>query len=82
MSKYLTQDDGDPNGVQKAFTKLNASVRLFQPDGHWEFSVIGRNLTNEYVVLLSSGRPGGAPGDLSGMIDRPREILLQAAYRY
>ena len=60
-SSYLTQDDGDPNGRQRAYTKLNAAIRFYQPDGHWDFGVVGRNLTNKYVVLLSSGRPGGAP---------------------
>lgn len=81
-SSYLTQDDGDPRAKQGAFIKLNATLRLFENDGPWEFSVIGRNLTNEWVVLVSTAKPGGRPGDIVGLTERPREIVLQAAYRF
>lgn len=81
-SSYLTQDDGDPRAKQDAFIKLNASVRLFQNDGPWEVSLIGRNLTNEWVVLVSTAKPGGRPGDIVGLTERPREVILQAVYRY
>ncbi|MDB5446089.1 MAG: hypothetical protein JWQ97_1406, partial [Phenylobacterium sp.] len=81
-SSYLTQDDGDPAGKQKGYTKINASVRLFQNSGHFELALIGRNLTNRWIVLASSAKPGGRPGDIVGITERPREIILQGTYHY
>ena len=79
---YRTQDDGDPRAVMGAYTKLNASLRVFQPKGHWEFDLVGRDLTNEWIVLSGSAKPGGRPGDITGTTERPREVHIVANYRY
>jgi outer membrane receptor protein involved in Fe transport len=81
-SGYWAQDQ-EPNGSrQKSYAKLNASIRFHDPDDKWEFAVIGRNLTNEMILLTSGDTPGGGPGQLTGTLDRGREIAIQATARF
>ncbi len=81
-SSYRTQDDGAPYAEQPKFTTIDATVRLHDVNDKWELAVIGRNLTNKYYLLVSSARPGGLAGELHGVIGRPREVALQASYRF
>ncbi|MDE2620200.1 MAG: TonB-dependent receptor [Sphingomonadales bacterium] len=81
-SSYRTQDDGAPYAFQPAFTTVDASVRLHGIDKRWELSLIGRNLTNNYYLLVTSARPGGLAGELHGVIGRPREVAVQASYKF
>lgn len=81
-SGYRGSDLRQPFADQDSFFRLHAGVRLSQADGPWSFELIGRNLTNEYVVLGGSQQNLGATGDLTGSIERPRQILLQVTYRY
>ena len=55
---------------------------MFQPKGHWEFDLVGRDLTNEWIILSGGAKPGGAGGDLTATTERPREIHIVANYRY
>jgi iron complex outermembrane receptor protein len=81
-SHYETAGDENPGGVQPSFWRLNAAVHLTPPNQHFEFSVIGRDLTNSYYLLASNGAAGGSPWELAGYFNRPREVLIQAEYRY
>ncbi len=82
VGDYRTQDDGAPYARQEAFVTLDGSVRIGEIDDRWELALIGRNLTNQYYLQVSSPRPGGVPGDVHGVIARPREITLQASFRF
>jgi len=79
-SSFRTQDDGTPWAVQGDFVKINAGVRVFTEN--MEFALLGRNLTNEYTVSISNTKTAGQRGELWGVIDRPREVALQATYRF
>ena len=81
-SKYFLLDDNDPRGVQRAYAKLNLSARVYTLDDRLEFTAAVRNLTNKYVVLSGSAKPGGASGDLVGGVDRGREFALGATVRF
>jgi iron complex outermembrane receptor protein len=81
-SGYITEDDADPSAVQRAYWTFNASVRLIGPEDKWELAVIGRDLSNQYVILNSSAKPGGSPGDIIGFVDRPRQINIQATMNF
>ena len=81
-SSYQTAGDYNPGGVQPSFWKLNAAMHLISDDSHYEFSVIGRDLTNSYYMLTSNGLDGGLPTQLDGYFNRPREIIIQAQYHY
>jgi outer membrane receptor protein involved in Fe transport len=79
---YWSQDSQAPGSRQPGYAKINAAIRLHDPDDTWEFAVIGRNLTNEIRVLTSGDKPGGNRGDLSGVVERGREIMVQGTYRF
>ena len=79
---YVTADTHHPFEKQDAFYRLHAGVRLFESDGRLSFELIGRNLTNEYILASASAKVFGSPGDLTGAIERPRQVLLQMSYRY
>lgn len=81
-SRYFLLDDNDPRGVQRAYAKVNLSARLHTLDDRLEFTAAVRNLTNKYVVLSASAKPGGASGDIAGGVDRGREFAIGATMRF
>lgn len=92
-SKYNFSDTLRPDTVQSSFTKFDASIRLNGPDERWSLAVIGRNLSNKYIVTGGSDIPftGGTgtgtagPGilsDLSAFVDNPREIYVEASIKF
>lgn len=82
VSEYKTQDDGIPGGMQDGYLKVNASARLHEAAGRWDLALIGLNIFDEYAVLYSSSKPFGTPGDLQGIVERGREVRVQASYRF
>ncbi|MNE94060.1 hypothetical protein D3C80_1919850 [compost metagenome] len=72
---------------------LNAGIRVFSADRSWEVALIGRNLTEEFRVDVASNVPQtglatltgtaitGGLADLSGNVNRGREIMLQVTFR-
>lgn len=62
--------------------KLNAAVHFISDDSHYEFSVVGRNLTNSYYMLTSNGLDGGTTNQFDGFFNRPREVILEAQYHF
>lgn len=82
-SSYQTNADNNPGGIQSAYWKLNASVNVRTPDGRLEFSLIGRDLNNAYYMVNSTEQPGvGNNNQFAAFFNRPREIVLQAEYRF
>lgn len=92
-SKYNFSDTLRPDAVQPSFTKFDASLRLKGPEDRWTLALIGRNLSNKYVVTGGSEIPftGGTgtgtagPGvlsDLSAFVDNPREIYIEASVKF
>ena len=81
-SSYQTAGDSNPGGIQGVFWKLNAAMHFISDDSHYEFSVIGRNLTNSYYLLTSNGLDAGLPTQFDGFFNRPREVILEAQYHF
>ncbi|MET0364466.1 MAG: TonB-dependent receptor [Sphingobium sp.] len=91
-SSYNFTDTLRPDGVQKAFARFDAGIRLFHENDGWEFAVIGRNLTNRYVVTTANDMPAqGASGtgtatgirsDMNGIVDRPRSVFVQFTKKF
>jgi len=79
---YFTQDNISPFAHQGAYATIDAAARLMTMEDHWELAVIGKNLTDRRYVLFSFDNPSGAPGDVASLINRPREVMLSAMYRY
>ena len=49
-SGYFTNLTKITGSHQDDFAKLNASARVYSQNQAWEFSLIGRNLTNELTI--------------------------------
>ncbi|MDP3745808.1 MAG: TonB-dependent receptor [Phenylobacterium sp.] len=90
-SDYLGGPFGNPNGRQDAYTVFDASLRIADEDGKWDLALIGKNLTDEYVVTSmgdapssgsGTGTAGGRHSDLVGTPNPPRTIALQFTLRH
>jgi hypothetical protein len=83
-SSYQTAEDNAPGGLQPAYWLLDAAVHLKSDDGHLEFAVIGRDLTNTYYMVTSVGGQAGSGNNNQyvGSFNGPREVILEAAYHY
>jgi hypothetical protein len=71
---------------QGSFLRSDAGLRFFSENRRWELALIGRNLSDRYVLFAAIDSPlsGGATGqpvallaDQIGVVNRPREIALQ-----
>ena len=90
--KYYFTDTLRPDAIQDAYTKLDLAARLSSPDDRWTLSLIGRNLTEEFVVTSANDIPftGGAGtgtatgvvADMSAFVENPREVYLELAVRF
>ncbi len=91
--KYNFTDTLRPDAVQKAYTKLDAALRVNGPDDRWTIGLIGRNLTNKLVVTAANDIPfaggtgtgTGGPGvlaDMSAFVDNHREIYVEVGFKF
>jgi iron complex outermembrane receptor protein len=80
-----------PSAVQKGYATFDAALRFGAEDGTWQFAVIGKNLTNEYVLVgvrdaASTGGNTGLPNafraDWTGYALPPRTVKFEFSYRY
>ena len=94
-SKYNFTDTLRPDAIQDDYVKFDASIAYHAPDDRWSLAVIGRNLSNELVVTaandipftggLAQGTGTAGPGtvaDMSAFVDNPREIFVEASFRF
>jgi len=85
VSKYFFSETEGPGTIQHGYATIDASIRLFRDDA-WAVALMGRNLTNRWIVAGGSDRPNsgsgtgtatGTPADIIGYVNRPRQVLLQ-----
>ncbi|WP_421851813.1 TonB-dependent receptor [Novosphingobium sp.] len=91
-SSYNFSDALNPDAVQRAYTKFDASIALFGPEKRWNISLIGRNLTNRLVVTTSNdipftggtgtGTPAGNRADLNVYVENPRELFVEVGFKF
>lgn len=84
---YFPGETMSPGTYQDNYWKVNASVQLGQPDKGWSLQLVGRNLTNKYVVVYAAERSNGlgsllSPNENRGVVGRGREITLQAGFKF
>jgi iron complex outermembrane receptor protein len=88
---YLVSPFGNPLDRQGAFTTLDGAIRLGRADKRWQISVIGKNLTNRYVLNAAQDAPStgagtgtavGTPADQYGFPAPPRSVMVQLTVRY
>lgn len=87
---YETMIQYAPGSQQKAFWEYHASLRLLSSDERWQFALIGRNLSNEFVLrrvspvpLTGSGFGGvtATPADLAGTVVGGRTVTFEVIYK-
>lgn len=92
MGEYYFTDTLRPDAIQDAYTKLDMAARLTSPDDRWTLSLIGRNLTEEFVVTSANdipftggtgtGTTVGNVADMSAFVENPREVYVELAVRF
>ena len=90
-SSYFANPFGNPLAKQGSYATLDASLRLRSKDSRWEVALIGRNLTNKYVLYYvgdapssgaNTGTASGLHSDLVGTQNQPRTIAVQLTFHY
>lgn len=90
---YTTATDRVPDTEQSSYFAFDGSMGVTSPDGRWEVTLSGRNLTNQKIAGPGQGRPltgglSGVPADQAGpladaviRLQQARQIWLQANWR-
>ncbi len=81
-SSYLTSETGDPNTRMPSHWRLNVHASIAAENDRWELAFYGRNLTNEYIFVISNDKVLSTPGNSTAYGVRPRELGLQATFKY
>ncbi|MDX3899113.1 MAG: TonB-dependent receptor [Sphingobium sp.] len=88
---YLASSFAAPLSRQPAYVNLDGAIRLRTEDDRFQIALIGKNLTNRFVVTgaldatftgSGTGTTAGIPADQAGLIAAPRTVQLQATVRY
>lgn len=73
----------EPGSANPGYRRVDAALRLFQPDGPLEFALIGTNLFNKYYLLANAiQQPLGSPGSVYNLPGTPRQVTLQGTFRF
>lgn len=72
---FLTSDL-DPRDFQEAYVQWNAGLGVKDVDGAWQFTVFGRNLTDEIILIEASDVPVFT-GSHWGLIDQGRTVRAE-----
>ena len=88
---YLASGFGSPASKQQRYATLDASARLYTSDDRWELAVIGKNLTNQFIITgayditgtgSGTGTTVGVPADEAASVALPRTVLMQLTWKY
>jgi iron complex outermembrane receptor protein len=71
-----------PGSAVPSRTLINASLRVYQSSGPWEFALICSNCGNDHYVYSIQDKPLAKTGDFTGQLGLPRLITLQSTYRW
>ena len=79
--EYFSQQEEAPTSLQESYTRVNANLTLRFKE-QLEFSLIGVNLTEEWVRGTGGHAVLAPPGYMSASLSRGRQISLQAKWTY
>jgi iron complex outermembrane receptor protein len=87
---YSISQYNNPRTFQSSYTMIDAAARLAFGEG-WEAALIGRNLTDEFVIMgtldvvgtgAGTGTAVGVPADQAGLVGLPRTVQVQFTKRF
>ncbi len=84
--EYYTSQSIDERVIQDAYIQYNGRVSVSSIDGDWELALLGKNLSDELIIIYSADAPTGKT--ITGatahhaFINAPRTFALQASYRW
>jgi hypothetical protein len=90
-SSYPLYPQQRPDAFQDGYFTLDMGLALRMADDRWTVAFIGRNLTNEAVLLSAvdspltgsgTGTAAGKWADLAGTTQRGRTLMFQVTYRF
>jgi outer membrane receptor protein involved in Fe transport len=79
---YASDTKQDPSTIIPGYEKYDARVAFGPFDRKWEVAFIGRNLTDELVSSWRGDVPGAGSNAHFALMDRTRQLALQARYRF
>jgi outer membrane receptor protein involved in Fe transport len=79
-SYYLSAQDDDLL-KQGQYTRLDARISLEQPGKGWGVDVVGKNLTDENILVLATPMALSVGGSLQQK-EQPRNVAIQGRYRW
>lgn len=88
---YLASSFGNTTARQPSYVNLDASARIQTSDERLELALIGRNLTNRFILNgtqdtvgtgSGTGTANGVRADVYGLVAFPRTVQLRATWRY
>jgi iron complex outermembrane receptor protein len=74
--RYAAGFNDDPNIYQKAYEKLDLSLRLVNHSQEWELGLVAKNVTDKKTSQYISSAPA-SPGGYIAQLDPTRSISLQ-----
>lgn len=89
-SSYLTSAFGSPLSRQGSYVNLDGQISIRTADERWELALLGKNLTNRFVVTGVTDAAGTGSGtgtnlnrisDQAGFGAMPRTVALQLTWR-
>ncbi|GAB3114287.1 TonB-dependent receptor [Aestuariicella hydrocarbonica] len=84
---YNASAFANPHAMRDSYTTVDASVYLAGQDQKWQLQLLGKNLTNEFIVSgvvdgPSTPGAGGAFADQMGFTSLPRTVAVQLTYKF
>lgn len=89
--KYNISQYANPRTIQDSYVMLDAAIKYSLYESGWEIALIGRNLTDEFVLTgtldvvgggTGTGTAAGVPANQAGLVSMPRTALLQLTKRF
>ena len=90
-SAYLASPFNNTLARQGSYVSLDASFRIKTADDRYELALIGRNLTNRFIIngtldIVGTGSGTGTNNavraDQAGLVGSPRTVQVQATFRF
>ena len=90
-ASYIASSYLNPLSYQGRYVNLDATLRLTRRDDSLQFALIGKNLTNNFVVTgaqdapstgMGTGTAAGISSDQRSFFAPPRTVAAQITYRF